>query len=188
MRVISGDFKGRRLIAPKGTGARPTPDRVKEALFSMVQPYLSNAICLDLFAGTGALGIEALSRGAARVYFCDTSPASLSALRQNLDACRAGPERAVVLAADWQNACQCIGEKCNLVFIDAPYKMCEYYSRILEVLAAEHVLEKNALIALERSAGRGGYTLPDGFERVREKRYGSVGVDLIVCAGAGEEE
>lgn len=186
MRVIAGDFKGRRLVAPKGTGMRPTPDRVKEAIFSMVQPYLQDSVCLDLFAGTGALGIEALSRGAARVYFCDTAIASLTALRQNLDACRARPGSAVVLASSWKSACANLAEKCNLVFIDAPYDMCEYYSHILEALAIGRVLEKTALIVVERDAGKGGYALPSGFERVREKRYGSVGVDLLACTGAGE--
>ena len=187
MRVIAGDFKGRRLLAPKGGGVRPTPERVKEAVFSMLQPYLAGAVCLDLFAGTGALGIEALSRGASRVYFCDSAAESIAVLRQNLDACRVAPGRAVVLAADWRSAYTNLTEKCNLVFIDAPYGMCVYYSHILETLAAGRALQEGALVVVERDAGKGGYALPEGFEIVRGKRYGSVGVDLIVCAGAGEE-
>ncbi|MCL1896886.1 MAG: 16S rRNA (guanine(966)-N(2))-methyltransferase RsmD [Clostridiales bacterium] len=186
MRVIAGDFKGRRLTAPKGLDVRPTPERVKEAIFSMVQPYLAGAVCLDLFAGTGALGIEALSRGARFVYFCDSAPLSIAALKQNLDICRVDPGRAVVLAGDWHKAYTNISGKCNLVFIDAPYDMCVYYSHMLQTLASWHVLEEGALVVLERDAGKGGYALPGGFEIVREKRYGSVGIDLITETGEGE--
>ena len=187
MRVIAGDFKGRRLTAPKGTDIRPTSDRVKEAIFSMVQADAEHAVCLDLFAGTGALGIEALSRGAKLVYFCDNSPAALEALRENLDACGLSGARAIVFKTDLQSALRKSGgrlpplqEKCNLVFIDAPYEMCEYYSQILIALATEEKLEEGARIIIERDAGKGGYTLPDGFIKIREKRYGSIGVDLLI--------
>ena len=187
MRVIAGSFKGRKLDVPKGIGIRPTSDRVKEAIFSMVQPELSDAVCLDLFAGSGALGIEALSRGAARVYFCDVATASLAVLRKNLDTCRADGSQAVVLAKDWRNAAVYLKEKCNLVFIDAPYNMCEHYSQILEKLSRGSALEKDAHIVIERDASTGGYLLPEGFERIREKRYGNVGVDLLIYVGIGEE-
>jgi len=187
MRVIAGEYRGRRLIAPDGTDTRPTIDRVKEAIFSMIEPEISGAVCLDLFAGSGALGLEALSRGAARVYFCDNAPASLAALRKNAGACRVDGDRAVVFACDWRAVTSRMNEKCNLVFIDAPYNMCEHYSQILERLATGGVLEEGALIVIERSALKGGYPLPDGFRRIREKRYGSVGVDLLACGGIGDE-
>ena len=187
MRVIAGVFKGRKLVSPKGRDVRPTADRVKEAIFSIVQPYLEDAIVLDLFAGSGALGIEALSRGAERVYFCDASPASLAALKQNLEACRLEDRQAIVLARDWHSAIASIKEKCNLVFIDAPYNMCEHYSQILELLSEKDVLEEGAGIVIERSAPSGSYALPEGFEKAKSKRYGNVGVDLLVYAGIGEE-
>jgi len=187
MRVIAGDYKGRKLIAPKGSEARPTADRVKEAIFSMVEPELPDSVCLDLFAGSGALGIEALSRGAKRVYFCDASSSSIAAIKKNLDDCRVDSARAVTLARDWRAAAKGLSEKCNLVFIDAPYNMCEHYSQILEKLARENALEENALIVIERDVSAGGYALPEGFEKLREKRYGSVGVDLLVYADTGEE-
>jgi len=187
MRVIAGDYKGRKLIAPKGNKIRPTADRVKEAIFSMVQAELPDAICLDLFAGSGALGIEALSRGAARVYFCDAAPASLAALRQNLDSCRVDGQRAVVIPKDWRAAADSLVEKCNLVFIDAPYNMCEHYSQILGRLDNNRVLDKYARIVIERDISAGGYQLPVGFEMIHEKRYGGVGVDLMVYTGDGEE-
>jgi len=187
VRVIAGDFKGRRLSAPKGTEARPTADRVKEAIFSMIESELPGSVCLDLFAGSGALGIEALSRGAARVYFCDTSPASLAVIRNNLDHCRVDSGRAVVLARDWRVALSGLSEKCNLVFIDAPYNMCEHYSQILEKLVGSRVLESGAMIVIEKNASGGPYNLPERTERVREKRYGNVGVDLLIYDDTGEK-
>ena len=187
MRIISGELKGRRLTALKGTGIRPTSDKVKEAIFSMVQPVIENATCLDLFAGAGSLGIEALSRGAARVYFCDIDPASLAALRQNLDECRVDGRRAIIIAKDWRQAIAGLREKCNLVFIDAPYEMCDYYSQILETLVAQSALTDNAIVVLERDSGASGYALHAQIEKVREKRYGGIGVDLLYYTKAGGE-
>jgi len=187
MRVIAGEYKGRKLFTPKGSGVRPTADRVKEAIFSMVQPILPDAVCFDMFSGSGALGIEALSRGAARVYFCDNSPASIEALKENLDACRVNGQRAVVIAKDWRAAGARISEKCNLVFIDAPYNMCEHYPRILESLAKERILENGACIVIERDVSADAYTLPPGFEKTSSKRYGSVGVDLIAYTNNGDD-
>jgi len=186
MRVIAGELKGRKLVSPKGFEVRPTADRVKEAIFSMTQPYIFDAVCLDLFAGSGSLGIEALSRGAKRVYFCDNSQAANAALRENLEACRLDEERAVVLAMGWRHAGAVLNEKCNLVFIDAPYNMCEHYSQILESLSSERVLEEGALVVIERDAAAGDYPLPSGFDKVREKRYGNVGVDLLSYSDNGE--
>jgi len=188
MRVIAGEFKGRKLVSPKGTNVRPTADRVKEAVFSMLQPELPGAVCLDLFAGSGALGIEALSRGAKKVYFCDNSPASVASLKENLDSCRIGGQRAAVIVKDWRLAPLAIKEKCNLVFIDAPYNMCEHYSQILENLADGRVLCGNSFIVIERDASAGGYALPEGFERIAEKRYGGIGIDLLAYTDDGEDD
>ena len=186
MRVIAGEFKGRKLFAPKGSGVRPTADRVKEAIFSIVHSRLPNSVCIDMFSGSGALGIEALSRGAARSYFCDNSPASIEALKENLSACGVDGEHAIVIAKDWRAAASRIDEKCNLVFIDAPFNMCEHYPQILERLAVGRVLEDGARLVIERGASAGDYALPRGFVRIADKRYGSVGVDLIVYTDDGE--
>ena len=180
MRVIAGEYRGFKLTGHKNMELRPTADRVKEAIFSMVQFDTADSVCLDLFAGTGGLGIEALSRGASRVYFCDKNPTSIEILNNNLDMCRIDNRRAIVIKSDWRIACKQIKEKCNLVFIDAPYEMCVYYSQMLETLALQDVLEDVATIVLERDSRAGGYELPAGFEVISEKRYGSVGVDLLV--------
>ena len=188
MRVIAGEYKGRKLTGPKDNKARPTADRVKEAIFSMAQEVLSGAVCTDLFAGTGALGIEALSRGASFVYFIDKDAASIEILRQNLDICKIGGLSAAAIKTDWRDAGKYIKKKCNLVFIDAPYDMCVYYSQILEMLADQGVLACGARIVIERDSGAGGYELPAGYEIIREKRYGSVGVDLLLYSEKPETD
>ncbi len=128
MRVIAGRFGGRRLVAPKGrTTTRPTSDRVREAIFSMLGDLgeEEDARVLDLFAGTGALGIEALSRGAARAVFVERDGAALAALRANLSALGLGEERAEVRRGEALAALRSARERAetyDLVLIDPPYR------------------------------------------------------------------
>lgn len=123
MRVIAGRLGGRRLKAPRGRDTRPTSDRVREALFSMLAD-VRNARVLDLFAGTGALGIEALSRGAAQVVFVERAPTALAALRANLAMLQVGSEQSEVRASEALAALRSArerGETYDLVFVDPPY-------------------------------------------------------------------
>ena len=123
MRVIAGRLGGRRLKAPRGRDTRPTTDRVREALFSMLAD-VDGARVLDLFAGTGALGIEALSRGAARVVFVERSPAALAVLRSNLAELGIDSEQADVRPGDALAALRTARERdetYDLVFVDSPY-------------------------------------------------------------------
>ena len=124
MRVIAGTHRGRRLVAPAGTGTRPTSDRVREALFSILGP-LDGHVVLDLFAGSGALGIEALSRGATRAVFVERAPAALAALRANLEAVGAEPAVASVVPGDARGALRAARrsrDTYDLVFLDPPYR------------------------------------------------------------------
>lgn len=122
MRVIAGALRGRRLAAPRGTATRPTSDRVREAVFAILGE-ITGAAVLDLFAGSGALGIEALSRGAASATFVEHAPAALTALDRNLAALELGPCSRVVrgdaLAA--LRGARARGDKYDLVFLDPPY-------------------------------------------------------------------
>jgi 16S rRNA (guanine966-N2)-methyltransferase len=124
MRIIAGAWRGRKLLAPPGAATRPTADRVRQALFDMLlhapwggREVVVGAAVLDAFAGTGALGLEALSRGAARATFLERDPAALAALHANIAACRA-EQRATVLAADATRPPP--GTPCSLVFLDPP--------------------------------------------------------------------
>ena len=125
MRIVAGAWRGRRLEAPAGEGTRPTADRVRQALFDRLlhapwagRPAIEGAAVLDAFAGTGALGLEALSRGAAAATFIERDPAALRALRANVAACGAGG-RCRVLATDALRPPA--GPACGLVFLDPPY-------------------------------------------------------------------
>ena len=125
MRIVAGAWRGRALIAPAGQATRPTADRVRQAVFDMLlhapwggRDVVEGARVLDGFAGTGAYGLEALSRGAAHATFMEQDRAALTALRGNVAACRAG-ERATVLAVDVLAAPA--GQPCGLVFLDPPY-------------------------------------------------------------------
>jgi 16S rRNA (guanine966-N2)-methyltransferase len=125
MRIVAGAWRGRSLIAPPGQTTRPTADRVRQALFDMLlhgpwggRSIIEGAVVLDGFAGTGALGLEALSRGAATACFIESDPAALRALRSNIVACKA-TERTQVVAADMLHVGP--GVPATLIFLDPPY-------------------------------------------------------------------
>jgi 16S rRNA (guanine966-N2)-methyltransferase len=123
MRVIAGRWRGRRLQAPPGDATRPTSDRVREALFSILGDRVEGARVLDLYAGSGALGIEALSRGAAEATFVDSAPAAIRALRANLDTLGAD---ATVRRQDARRhlaAASAAARQYDLVFLDPPYRL-----------------------------------------------------------------
>jgi 16S rRNA (guanine(966)-N(2))-methyltransferase RsmD len=124
MRVTGGVLGGRQLRAPTGQGTRPTADRVREALFATLGA-LDGAVVLDLFAGSGALGIEALSRGAARAVFVERAPRAVTALRANLDALGLGSDRAQARRTEaraFLRSARTRGETYDLVFLDPPYR------------------------------------------------------------------
>jgi 16S rRNA (guanine966-N2)-methyltransferase len=136
MRVIAGRLGGRRLKAPRGTGTRPTSDRVREALFSMLGD-VQGASVLDLFAGTGALGIEALSRGAQSVVFVERDPSAIRTLKQNLTELELEAGEAELRRADVFAALQSArkgAEKYDLVFIDPPYRRARDWAPELSAL------------------------------------------------------
>lgn len=125
MRVVAGRFGGRRLVAPPGQATRPTSDRVREALFSLLGP-LDGLVVLDLFAGSGALGIEALSRGAAKTTFVDAAPAAIRVVRTNLAALAVDPETAEVRCQDaraFLRSARGAPRQYDLVLLDPPYRL-----------------------------------------------------------------
>ena len=120
MRVITGIARGKRLVTPQGLDVRPTSDRVKEAIFSALQFDIEGRRILDLFAGSGQLGIEALSRGAESATFVDSSDASIKAIKQNLESTRLS-DKAKVIRSDYSSFCTRTTEKFDIVFLDPPY-------------------------------------------------------------------
>jgi 16S rRNA (guanine966-N2)-methyltransferase len=150
VRIVAGAWRGRSLTAPPGQTTRPTADRVRQALFDMLMhaPWAGRAaiegsVVLDGFAGTGALGLEALSRGAARAWFVETDQAALAALRSNIAACKAG-DRCLVVAGDLLRAEP--REPAGLVFLDPPYGH-DLVPRALDRLAGR--IAPDALVVAE---------------------------------------
>ena len=134
MRVIAGEAKGRRLVVPEGGGTRAATDRIRETLFGILEPVLDGADVLDLFAGAGTLGIEALSRGAARVTFVEKAPKAIAALRKNLETTHfAG--RATVVRADALSFLDS-PVRADIAFCDPPFADVETHGRVLVKLAA----------------------------------------------------
>ena len=173
MRVITGTARGKRLLEPKGNDVRPTTDLVKESLFSILQFDVPGRRVLDLFAGTGQLGIEALSRGAAECVFVDNDPASLALVRENLRRC--GLEGQVVRSDAEKYLSHC--GTFDLVLVDPPYHA-GLYKKILEALFRFDILSVGGIIAVESMHGEElpGAVLP--YLRGRDYRYGKVALTL----------
>jgi 16S rRNA (guanine966-N2)-methyltransferase len=171
VRVVAGEFRGRRLSAPRGASTRPTADRVREALFSILGE-VSGARVLDLYAGSGALGIEALSRGAASALFVERDPRAVAAIRANLEA--TGASEATVRRADALRELARGGGPYDLVFLDPPYDVAPRLAAPLsELLPA--VLHEDARIVTE-SDKRTPLELP--FPLIRERTYGDTRIAI----------
>ena len=173
MRIIAGVAKGRRLQAPRGPDVRPTTDRVKEALFSSLQPVLSGARVLDLYAGSGSLGLEALSRGAASAVFVERDPVALRGLRANIEA--VGVDGALVLASTVTGvlAGPPGAAGYDLVFADPPYGLGDADLDTVVDRLAPHLAD-GAVVVVERGSRSPAPSWPAGFEDVGSRRYGEV--------------
>lgn len=184
MRIVAGQFRGRKLTAPKGEATRPTTDRVREALFSSLvsqsAPNLGGGSALDAFAGSGALGFEALSRGMSHVTFIERDRAALSALRSNAEALNAGSIVSIVCGdAQLLAARGAIpGGPFSLLLLDPPYRLdAGEVGKFIAALVARDLLEDGALIVYERAAG-GSAEWPSDISLIATKRYGSTEIDI----------
>jgi 16S rRNA (guanine966-N2)-methyltransferase len=163
MRIVAGAWRGKALVAPAGQTTRPTADRVRQSLFDMLlhapwggREVIESAVVLDAFAGTGALGLEALSRGAARCSFIESDAGALRALRLNIEACNAGG-RCRVIAGDALSCGE--GQPATLAFLDPPYRQ-DLVPRAVAHLRQTGWLAAGALIVAE--IGRDESWSPDG--------------------------
>lgn len=150
MRVISGNLRGKRLFSPSDNKVRPTTDRIKETMFNILQSKIDWSSCnvLDLFCGSGALGLEALSRGAKGIIFVDKDPNSVKLTNQNLAHCKV---KAQVYNADYRVALRKLqGQKFDLILLDPPYNE-KYEKELLKLIQKYEILNKNGLIILEHS-------------------------------------
>ena len=147
MRVISGKAKGTKLNSLEGIATRPTLDRVKEALFNILQFDLQDAIVLDLFAGSGALGIEALIRNAKQVVFCDNSYKAIQIIEKNLKKTNLN-KNAIVINKDYKTCLKDLKEQFDIIFLDPPYKS-SFAIEALEQIVDLNLLSKEGIIVIE---------------------------------------
>ncbi len=172
MRVISGKYKGKNIMGFNVLGTRPTMDRVKESMFGMIQNNIKNSVCLDLFAGSGSLGIEALSNGAKECYFVEKNSEIYNILKDNLD----GIDNSILIKGDYLDALKnFVGKvKFDIVFLDPPYKM-NLISDILDFIFSNDLLNDNGLIVCEFEDEVLDISR---FELYKSKKYGTKKVNV----------
>lgn len=187
MRIIGGEARSRLIDAPQGMDTRPTQDKVRESLFNILQWQVRDRAVLDLFAGSGALGLEALSRGARYAVFVDAARPAAAIVQSNVD--KLGfHDRAKVVQADWRAAVTRLsaqgGMAFGLVFMDPPYKM-ENTGEMCQHLLDCKVLDPEAMIVIEHALNMPP-KLPDCFRATDLRRYGSTGITF--CTPRAKEE
>lgn len=176
MRVITGSARGRRLKELEGMETRPTTDRVKEGLFNVLQFDIEGRRVLDLFAGTGQLGIECLSRGAASAVFVDRRPDAVQLTRENLKLCGL-TDRARVVAGDSMEFLKSAREKFDLVFLDPPYQA-ELLEAAIAHIARHDLLAPHGLMAAEHPVDKTLLALSAPYRMGRTYRYGKIAVTI----------
>lgn len=179
MRVISGKLKGRVLKGFNIEGTRPTMDRVKESLFASIQDYLDEAIVLDLFAGSGNLGIEAISNGADKVYFVDINKECIKVINDNIKTFNINKD-CIVLNKDYKDAIKYFGDnniKFDIIFIDPPYKY-NIKNELTNLIINNDVLNSNGIVVFEYQNDEELDNFSD-LEILKNKRYGDKYISIL---------
>lgn len=171
MRVISGKYKGKKLEGFDIEGTRPTMDRIKESLFGMIQNKVNDSICLDLFAGSGSLGIESLSNGCKYCYFVDNSKEILQILNNNLK----DIENNKILSMDYKNALNELkNTKFDIIFLDPPYKL-NLINESLNLIYKYDLLREDGIIVCEYENENIEF---DKYKIIKEKKYGNKNIRI----------
>ncbi|MCA9774015.1 MAG: 16S rRNA (guanine(966)-N(2))-methyltransferase RsmD [Myxococcales bacterium] len=182
MRVIAGEAKGRKLVTAKGLSTRPTSDKVREAIFGAIGPDVVEARVLDLFAGSGAMGIEALSRGAGFAVFVEPARGAVAAIEQNLATCALGT-RADIVQKKFPvvlGVLQDRKDRFDFAFVDPPYGTDVIYE-VLKHLVKADIFAPGALLVAEHDSRDKVRADVLGLRVAREKTYGSTAVTFLEC-------
>lgn len=179
MKVISGIYKGRNIIGYNLNTTRPTMDRVKESLFAILNPYLKDSIVLDLFSGTGNLGIEALSNGAKYAYLVDCNKKAISNIKENIT--NIGIANVNILLGDYKTILNNFNNKVDLVFLDPPYDT-NYIELSIKLIIKNNILNKDGLIVCE-SDNLNKIVYGDDFEVIKNKKYGDKYIIILKYKG-----
>ncbi len=182
MRVISGKSRGKKLISLDGDNTRPTLDRVKEALFNIIQFEVKDAVVLDLFAGTGALGIEALSRGAKEAVFCDKVPDAIKVIKQNIINTN-NLDKATIINKEYQEVLENLSKqnkKFDIVFLDPPYKTNLAIESLQKIIMSDLLTEDGTIIIETDDINKEREILKiEKVEIFDKRKYGSVWLIFI---------
>jgi 16S rRNA (guanine(966)-N(2))-methyltransferase RsmD len=177
--VVSGKCKGAALKAVPGLSTRPTTDKVKEAIFNIIGPYFDGGVCLDLFAGSGGLGIEALSRGAEKSIFVDRDGKAIQTIKENIRSCSL-EEQTEVYRNDANRAIKAIikrGIKLDYIFLDPPYKK-QQLEALMKIIDEQSILNVNGIVVCEHSSD---IVIPNqigNLSRVKEETYGITTISI----------
>lgn len=177
MRIVSGSLKGKLVKAVPGSSTRPTTDKVKEAIFNIIGPYFNGGLGLDLFAGSGGLGIEALSRGADKVIFVDKDGKAIQTISENVGSCQL-EESSEIYRNDAERALKAILKReltFDFIFLDPPYKK-QQLVKLLEIISREHLLAKEGTIVCEHGSE---IHLPDTVGSLAVRKYEKYGIIAI---------
>lgn len=179
MRVISGKYRGKKLISPINDNVRPTTDKVKECVFNMLQFDIVGSNFLDLFSGSGAIGIEAISRGAEFVTMVDNSKDSLKVIKHNLSNIEGNFE---ILEKDYESAIKFTNKKYDIVYLDPPYVF-NNIDKMLDLLHTNNVLNLNAIIIYESLYESNKKANNENYILQKSKKYGTICVDTYLYKG-----
>jgi len=178
MRVITGNARGKKLLAPAGLDTRPTSEKVKEAIFSIIQFDIEGRHVLDLFAGSGQMGIEALSRGAFSCVFVDADRKAVDIVRKNIAHCNFD-QQSEVLCADGVAALSRMRKgRFGLIFLDPPYNGTLLENALLKICTLD-LLAQGGIIICETEVGKTLPQLPEGYKILKEYRYGRTAVVTV---------
>lgn len=176
MKIISGKYKGRNIEGHNLDGTRPTMERVKESLFAIIQNYLDEAVVLDLFSGSGNLGIEALSEGASFAYLVDYNKKASDTIKRNLNTI--GIKDAEVINLDYKKALNYLKDKkIDLIFLDPPYKT-DFIEQSIKLIDEYNILSDEGLIICENDS-LDKIVYPDNYEVVKDRKYGDKWVVIL---------
>ena len=179
MKIISGKYKSRNIEGFTIDGTRPTMDRVKESLFAMIQDYIDEASVLDLFSGSGNLGIEALSEGAKSITLVDSNYKAIKVINNNLK--NIGITDAKVLNMDYKKALESLNEKFDIIFLDPPYKT-NYIEESIKLITKYSILSNDGIIICE-SDSLDKIIYDDNYNAIKDKKYGDKYIVILkkVC-------
>jgi 16S rRNA (guanine966-N2)-methyltransferase len=178
-RIIAGEYRSRKLAFPDGEGLRPTSDRTRETLFNWLSPAIEGATVVDLFAGSGALGFESLSRGATRVYFIDNATNACRHIRENLQLLK--DNRGECVCDDALNWLEQNPAKADIVFLDPPFSRPALMDQAIELIQQQGLVKTGGYIYMELPIKQNNPKVPENWQETRQKTAGNVSFRLYSC-------